>query len=211
MSYAWDHGVRWRLSLVTEPEEEPITVEDAKIQTRRETVTHDDPFLEKIAIPAARDRAELATGRQLVTATWQLKLDRFPGCRYIELPKPPLQEVTSITYVDENGDTQTLSTSVYSVDAPEGPKASRGQILLKYDQVWPSTRIEPNAVTILFTAGYGDDGESVPARLKLAMLLDLGTLYEFREDYVIGQGYTVSPLPIGAERIYREYRSWPRG
>lgn len=208
----WDDGLHWRLSLVTAADEEPITLDDAKRQTRREHVTHDDTYLETICIPAARDRAELATGRQLITATWQIKLDyRFPYCRFIELPKPPLQSVTSIAYVDEEGANQTLSTSVYSVDAPAGPTCARGRIQLKYDQVWPTTRAQPQAVTITFVAGYGDSGEDVPPRLKAAMLFDIGTLYEIREDYIIGQGYTVSPLPIGSERIYREFKSWPRG
>jgi uncharacterized phiE125 gp8 family phage protein len=207
----WDEGIHARLSLVTAAEEEPVTLDEAKLQTRREHVTHDDTYLETICIPAARDRGEQATGRQFITATWQMTLDRFPCSRYIELPKPPLQSVTSVTYVDENGATQTLATTVYSVDAPEGPTCARGRIALKYDQVWPSTRYQPNCVTITFVAGYGDDGESVPARLKMGMLLDIGTLYEIREDYIVGQGYTVSPVPIGSERIYQTFKSWPRG
>lgn len=200
-----------RLSLVTGPENEPITLDEAKLQTRRDHVTHDDRYLEDICIPAARDRGEKETERQFITATWELTLDRFPACRYIELPKPPLQSVTSVQYVDEDGATQTLSTSLYTVDSPQGPACARGRILLKYDEEWPSTRCQENAVTIRFVAGYGDDPVDVPARIKMAMLLDIGSLYEIREDYIIGQGYTVSPVPIGASSIYKSYKSYPRG
>ena len=126
------------------------------------------------------------------------------------VPKPPLQSITSITYVDEDGATQTLATSVYSVDAPTGPTCARGRIYPKYEQEWPTTRCEPGAVTVTFVAGYGTTGASVPARLKMGMLYDIGTLYEIREDHIIGQGYTVTPVPIGSERIYQQFRSWPR-
>lgn len=210
MIRSWDDGVRWRLSRVPDGSPapgEPVTLTEAKLQTRRTHVTTDDDYLEDICIPAARDRAEQETGRSLVTATWRMVLDRFPSCLYIELPKPPLRTVDSITYVDENGVTQTLSTSLYTVDAPVGPTCARGRILLNYDESWPSTRYQQNAVTIEFTVGY----TTIPPRLKMGMLLDIGTLYELREDYIVGQGYTVSPVPIGAERIYKQFRSWPRG
>jgi hypothetical protein len=78
-------------------------------------------------VTAARRFVEDKAGRQFVTATARLTLDRFPfTCSYQWLPSPerrtivvpraPLQSVTSIAYVDAGGDTQTLSANSYRVD-----------------------------------------------------------------------------------------------
>jgi hypothetical protein len=67
-----------------------------------------------------------------------------------------------------------------------------------------------NAVTVRFMAGYGLTGETVPPRLTLAMLQDLGSMYLNREDLIIGQGFVVSEMPTSAAAVYRKYKSYPR-
>lgn len=190
------------------PIDEPVTLDQAKQQVRRTEVNTDDSFIKETLIPAARERFEQATQRQGITATWDYKLDRFPGLTgRIVIPRPPLQKVVSVTYVDEDGDTQTLSTSRYTVHAPAGPRAQRGWIEPVYDDEWPETRCQSNAVTVRFVAGYGDTPDTVPPRLRLAMLQDIGTLYEHREDIVIGQGYALTEFPGGSRAIYRSFKS----
>jgi hypothetical protein len=206
------------LSLVTAPAGEPLTLADAKRQTRRTEVEDDDAYLQDALIPAVRERAEQATRRQFLTATWDLQLDGFP-CWTIEVPLPPLQAVSFIRYVDTTGATQTLATDQYVVDAPGvvtvnadptyrvlAGRQRRGRITPAYGLCWPVTRCQMNAVTIRFLAGYGT-ATDVPARLKMGMLLDLGTLFENREDQVVGQGFAVSPFPNGAEAVYRAFKS----
>jgi uncharacterized phiE125 gp8 family phage protein len=188
------------------PIAEPLTLDAAKQQVRRRDTTDDDVLLEDILIPAARERAEQATRRQFITATYDLTLDgRFPG--EIVLPLPPLQSVLSVTYVDDDGVTQTLATNQYTVDAPSGPRAQRGRIVPAYNVTWPGTRYQINAVTVRFVAGYGDDHTAVPPRLKMAMLQDVATLYENREDVVLGQGYSVIAFPSGSTATYANFRS----
>jgi uncharacterized phiE125 gp8 family phage protein len=207
------------LSLVTAAASEPVTLDEAKRQIRRTDVSDDDAYLEDTLIPAVRERAERETFRQLITATWDLKLDRFPWpedlspweqWRYpqgvIKVPLPPLQSVTSISYVDGNGATQVWASSEYIVDAPAGPKAARGRITPVYGVSWPTTREQINAVTVRFVCGYGTSHTAVPPRLKMAMLVDLGTLYEHREDVIVGQGFTIDEFPLGSLAIYRQYR-----
>jgi uncharacterized phiE125 gp8 family phage protein len=191
---------------------EPVTLLQAKQQTRRTEVTTDDAYLVETLIPAARQRGEQATQRQFQTGTYDLKLDAFPcmdDCDgdAIVLPRPPLQKVVSITYVDTDGATQTLSTALYSVFAPTGPLAQRGWVEPIYGETWPSTRDQSNAVTIRFVAGYGDEPTDVPPRLRMAMLQDIGTLHEHREDIVIGQGYALTEFPYGSRAIYRSFKS----
>jgi len=184
---------------------EPITLEEARTQLRQPPT--DENALIALLITAARERAESATNRQLLTATWDLKLDAFPSCDVIVMPKPPLLTVTSITYVDSTGTSQTLAASAYTVRVYVGPHAAHGTVELAYGQVWPVTRDQGDAVTIRYTAGYGTKASDVPAGIRQAMLLDIGTMYEHREDIVVGS--TATALPMGCQRAYRAYRAWP--
>jgi uncharacterized phiE125 gp8 family phage protein len=141
-------------------------------------------------VEAAIEDVQNITGRQLITATWQLMLERFPDVSTIELPKPPLLTVVSITYLDEAGVTQTLAASKYAVLAPAGPRCVPGWISLNADQSWPSTYYySDKAVTIEYTAGYGATPSTVPGFLRSMILLRLGELYEHREVGVVGTLY----------------------
>lgn len=199
------------LTLVTAPESEPIEVDEAKHQVSQdESIEADDDTFEGVWIPAARERCEGATERQLITATWDLLLPCFP-CGPIELPRPPLQSVTSVKYIDTNGDLQTWASSNYHVDTPVGPKCKRGRILPVYGVTWPSTRSQFNAVQVRFVAGYGTAGTDVPARLRQAMLLDIGSMFVHRENVIIDPASeVVLELPDGSKSIYRSFRSRPR-
>jgi uncharacterized phiE125 gp8 family phage protein len=107
----------------------------------------------------------------------------------IVVPRPPLASVTSITYVDGAGATQTLSLSVYTVDTSEEP----GRIRLAYGQSWPSIRDQRAAVTVRYVCGYGGPG-SVPEAAKAALKLYVGHLYENREVAITGTIITQVPM-----------------
>ena len=120
-------------------------------------------------LQAAREYGETFTHRAFITQTWDLKLDGFPcSDEAIRLPKAPLISVTSVTYLDSNGDSQTWSASLYTVDAPTGPKAERGRIVPNYGQYFPTTRDVVNAVTVRFVAGYGA-ASAVPRLVKTCL------------------------------------------
>jgi uncharacterized phiE125 gp8 family phage protein len=121
-------------------------------------------------IKAAREYGETFTHRAFITQTWDLKLEGFPCEGVLELPKAPLLTSTApvVTYVDRNGDTQTWSSSLYTVDAPAGPKARVGQIVPNYGQMFPATRDVVNAVTVRFVAGYGA-ASAVPSLIKTCL------------------------------------------
>lgn len=156
------------LSLVTGPETEPVTLDEAKDHLR--LTTDDENDLIEALIVSAREYAETFTHRAFLTQTWDEKLDAFPDV--LEVPLPPLQITPTapvITYVDTAGATQTLSASLYTIDAPTGPHARPARIVPAYGLTWPSTRDVPNAVTVRFVAGYGLAAGSVPALIRLAM------------------------------------------
>ena len=84
------------LKLITPPVGSALTLTEAKAHLRVTSSTEDT--LHQAMIDAAEALAVTATGRQLMTATYDLTLDRFAPV--IELPLPPLQSVTSVKYID---------------------------------------------------------------------------------------------------------------
>lgn len=152
----------------------------------------DDDGIIADEIRAARERCERVTGLQLLTATWAMYLDQLPGdlCgtglaygswdwleRYsIVLPRPPLLTVTSVTYVDYAGVTQTWDASLYQVDAKSRP----ARLYPAWGQIWPLARYQMNAVTITYTAGYGA-ALAVPAEIKSAIKAHVKYCYDNRD------------------------------
>lgn len=179
------------LQLVTPPTQEPLTIADARAQCRIDLTDEDVLLLGYIQ--AARDQLETEMRRQFLTATYRYGCDTFGGHHCLRLPRPPLQSVTSVSYIDTAGATQTLATTVYGVDTLSEP----GKIYLKEGQSWPSLREQPNAVQVVYVAGWPSPA-LVPAEIKQAMRLLIGHWYEQREataDKAPGE------IPLGVERL----------
>lgn len=146
-------------------------------------------------ITAARNYCEGRLERALITQTWYLWLDNWPNEDYIELLKPPLSSVTSVTYYDTDDTVATFASANYFVDSVSEP----GRICLNYGKSWPSTTLRPyNGVCVEFVCGYGVTSASVPAMTKAAMLLLLGHLYENRE---AGTERALTEIPFGVEEL----------
>jgi uncharacterized phiE125 gp8 family phage protein len=190
------------LSLVTDVTVEPLTLEEAKAQCN--IVASDDDDLLLSLITAARHWAEQFTHRSLAQKTWDLKLDGFPYWGAIEIPMPPVTAISSVSYVDTSGVTQTLAlTTQYVTDIPAGPTAMPARVMSAYSVPWPSTRWVANAVTVRFTAGYTGTGvNATPDPIKQAMRLLISHWNENREAVVVtGLPQTV---PLAAESLL-----WP--
>lgn len=166
------------LKLINAAGTEPITLAQLKAQCRVDT-TDDDAVL-TLAIQAARAKAENYTGTAIISQVWDQTLDAFPDAE-IELLKPPVTSVNSVTYVDAAGATQTLPGASYSLDAATFP----GWLLPAYGTEWPETRDQANAVTIRFTTGYAD-ANSVPGDMRAWLLLTAAFIYAQREVMVLG-------------------------
>lgn len=190
----------YSVRVITEPTQEPITLEQAKTHLRTYG-DHEDLNIDQIDIPAARQHCEDQTNRQFITATLELSLDDFPrGTCAILVPRAPLRAVNSVTYIASDGAETVLSSSDYVVDVRHEP----GRILPKFGKPWPATRKREAGATVLveFEAGYGGPSD-VPARLRSAMLLMVGHLYYFREGAVVGA--SVAELPMGVQTTMEQY------
>jgi uncharacterized phiE125 gp8 family phage protein len=166
------HGIQsMEPKLITPPDEEPVTLQEARAHLRLES--GEDDYLTAL-IKTARRYCEAFQQRAYVTQTWDLYLNSFP-CGCIKVSLPPLQSVTFIKYKDCEGILQTLDPSEYLVDVFSEP----GFIFFAYEKSWPATYPEANAVQIRFVAGYGAAAE-VPCEIKHAILLKVADLYEHR-------------------------------
>jgi len=152
------------------------------------TNTTSDPEINAI-IRTVRHAAEGYTRRALVTQTWDMKLDSFP-CWTIYVPKPTLQSVVSITYVDTDGNTQTLATDQYLVDTNSTP----ARITPVFGGIWPVTRWQNNAVTVRFIAGYGL-AAAVPDGIKSWMIIRIKHLFDNPDAIAIGAKSSISEMP----------------
>lgn len=179
-----------RFTVTTAPTVEPVTLADLKEHLR--VIDDDEDAKIEAILTASRAYVEEHTGRALCTQTITLKLDRFP-CR-IELPRPPLASVTSITYVDQNGTTQTLSADSYRVSTSGEP----GTIDPAYNTAWPSTRAISDAITIVYVAGFGA-AAAVPPLYVHAIKLMASHLFD--NPSPINVGNIVTPLPHGLSAL----------
>lgn len=158
-----------QLNQTVAPASEPLTLSEVKEHLR---VLHaDDDAYIGLLITTVREHIENVTNRQLVIATFELLNSYFVS----KLPKGSLQSVTKIEYLDENGDYVVLDTTKYYEYADNGI----GHI--EYLDI-PSIPTHREAIKITFNAGY----TTVPEAIKQYMKVKIATLYENREEYVIG-------------------------
>jgi len=190
------------LFLQTAPTPEPVTLTEAKAHCRVD-VSDDDTLITAL-ITAARQHAEAFTHRAIPPQTWDLKLDAFP-CGWqspIVLPMPPTTAVTSVTYVDTAGASQTWSSSNYTTEFPSGDMASPARIVPIYGVTWPQTQRVINAVTVRFVAGY----TTCPEAIKHGIKLLIGHWYAHRESVVVG---TISQqLPTAVDALLWPYKAF---
>jgi uncharacterized phiE125 gp8 family phage protein len=194
------------LALVTPAATEPVSTSEAKAHLRVDTA--DEDTLIASYVSAAVKYIETQTG-PLITQTWDYKVNRewplVDNYYSIYLPFSPVQSVTSVTYVDINGATQTLSSGLYqTVLSAPNPYLTKA-----HNQDWPQIRDIPDAITVRFVAGYGN-AAAVPAPIKSAILLMVGRLYEHREEVIAGVSAGI--VPAGIEMLISPYsltqRSW---
>jgi uncharacterized phiE125 gp8 family phage protein len=194
--------------LVTAPTLMPVDIAEAKAYARVE-ISDDDPLFQLLA-NAARRFYEDYTGRTAVTTTWRIKLDSFFDAPWyceeegvLRLPRPPLQSVSSVAYLDSNEDSDTWASSDYTVDTDSEP----GRLLPAYGEDWPTTLDHPNTVTITFVAGYASVA-LVPESVKLGMYYLIQHWYTVR-DPVATSGAVPKVVPLTVQHLLNQ--TWHGG
>ena len=191
-----------RLTLVTPPTELPLTLGEVKAQLRLdEDQTAEDALLLG-HLRAAAGLCEAFTGRALITQTWTLLRDAWPGAaasgnlredlreglhegverlgaaRALPLPKAPLQSVVHVKTFDGNDDETLWPAANYIVDTASEP----GRIVARTGQTFPKPARAAGGIEVQFTAGYGGNPADVPQPLRQGILQMTATLFEHRGD-----------------------------
>lgn len=187
------------LVTITPPAVEPVTLAEAMAHLRIDAPgvgPHPEEALISALIQAAREHVEAATGRALVTQTLEATWDAWDAA--LTLPRAPVQSVSSVTYVDAAGATQTLAGASYRL-APAGLVWA---VTPAYGEEWPAARPVPGAIAVRFVAGYGL-AAAVPAPLRQAMLLLVSHLYENRN---AATERAMTEMPFAVSALVAPYR-----
>lgn len=168
------------LKQITPPQTEPVTLSEAKAHLRIDGSEEDE--LLSALITTAREMAEDYTRRSLVLQEWELGIDKIDNRIY--LPKSPVQ---SIDYVAVDGEPIPLD-NYYLVGADTF-----------YTKI-PLCATMPDGVVIRYKAGF--DTNQVPEKIKHAIKMLVGYLYENREGQASG-GLGLPPTVMVVLRPYR--------
>lgn len=156
------------------PTVDALTLDEVKRHLRLALeVTSDDARLRSMLTAATQD-IQTRTGRQFMSATFALKLDRFPsGNEMLKLPfATPLTSVSSVVYLDSAGVSTTWGTSNYRTHTSQSP----GALSLAYGISWPAIYGVFESVTITYVAG-ASTAVSLSDSAKFAILLRLEDMY----------------------------------
>lgn len=187
--------MNWELKEVTAVTTEPLTIDEGKKHVRVDDSYEASALAELITV--ARTVCETITNRALATHEWDYFPEEFPGTDYIELPKPPLQSVSSFKYKDSTGTETTLTEGTdYIVDTD----SEVGRVVLAYGETWPTYTAYPsNPITIRYTSGY----TSIPEPIKSAMKLIIGHLWENRE---LSSEKALKEIPFSLDALLSNYK-----
>jgi hypothetical protein len=204
------------LRTVTEPAAEPVDIDIVRRHCRVDS-TYDNDLLLMYQV-AARQWAEAWLNRALITQTLAYTITNRPPAtgwlgpqpslavlplwwpwrpnarRAIPLPRAPCQAINSMIW-GAVGELVPATTDDYTADLEVEP----AEVMLH--GALPSSSVTPASVQFEFVAGYGDDGEPVPAPIKLGILLLTAFLYE-------GRGDVNSAGPDAAWQLMAPFRLW---
>lgn len=214
--------MRVNTTITTAPTFEPVSTAQAKAHLR---IFHslDDTYIAASTsgstsiITTARQMIENYCGIAIPNTTFTSVYSSFPtnnpivsssgemyyGSPYeIALPRSPIVSVTSVQYVDTDGNTQTLSASTeYTMKSYNGI----GRIQLLDGKSWPSVQKGgAGIVTVVYVAGHGSSATAIPIALKQAILMQCSTLYDYRATLSPGQQYEV---PGTIKALIAQYKS----
>lgn len=177
------------MKLITPPATEPVPLHLLK-QHARISFPDADELLEFYAA-AARDRVERFLRRALITQTWDITLDWGPA--WIELPKPPIQSIVSVSTTGLDNVEVVVPTQIYITNL------EHALVGLNIGQVWPLHRGKAG-FRIQYTCGYGSTPADVPFEIRHQIMALTAMYYEDRS-LVDG-----SDLPSGVSAALRPYR-----
>lgn len=187
--------------LVTPPATRILSFDDLDKHIRLDGDTDEQSLIESyiLAAEAYLDGWTGILGRALITQTWRQDFDGF--YRVLRLPLFPVQSVTSVTYEDEAGDTQTVDDGNYQL-----LRDSLGDYVL-FNELYsfPTVQDDGPAVHVTYVAGHGNAAD-VPEPIRQAMRLMVCDWYESRSSAIYGATATSLPMAVTVDRLVAPWR-----
>jgi len=180
------------------PTSEPLTLDEA---TRHLQLgcTDDSGYIAGL-IQVARDVAEGATGRALVTSTWLGVCEDWPSDGRLQLAVAPVTAISSVKYY---ADGETTLTTVSGGNYILSTAVSPAVLSFDEDFDFPALANRPDAVQVTFVAGSAT-AASVPPSLKHALRVLVRHYYD-NPGAVAGGGNT-EELPMGLRHLLESNR-----
>lgn len=210
-----------RISELTAPAVEPVSLEDLKAHLRISN-SADDGWL-TAAIKAARMAAEDYCGCIFIRRTFRQFQDQ-PGCpqdewwdgvreapisvlasAMVELMKRPLVSVEAVRAWDDADTSILVSPSVYYVDTTD--QLQPGRLIVRRGQAWPVVMRVANGFQVDFTAGFSADVAGLPGELTLSVKMLASYLYSNRGDCTCDKAGAMGAISqSGAAFFLESYR-----
>ena len=184
--------------LITAATATPFEVAEFKAHARIDA-SHSDAYIRDVLIPAAVGEVEAETGFAMMAQTWRLTFRAFPvrDTTPLRLRRAPYASITSFTYTDTAGASQTMVAGTdYTVDAEALPAALWPYV----DTSWPTARDVPNSVIVDYVVGATDPADVNPQHRLAAMQL-CEHWYENRSAVEVGQGIVSLQIPETIRRL----------
>jgi uncharacterized phiE125 gp8 family phage protein len=156
---------------------EPVTIAEAKAQTNMVDDDTQDTFLTSLLAPA-RAYVEKISTYTLVAGTRVFTFSAWGD--FLEIYLRPITSVTSVGYVDEDGNAATYADYL----APLGAYPFR--IFPAVNDDFP-TIADGTTITVTLASGALDSSSIEYLIAKRAILLLIGHWFEYRESAVTGQ------------------------
>ena len=196
------------LTRTEEPEEEPLTLDEAKLHCRVD-ISADDELITAL-ITSARLWVEQHCINSLITQSYTVTYDyhdRSNGFwivkRKFRLPQSPIQEIETITTYDSDNNATELDSDNY--------RLSGDYIVLNDNASWPTNLRLYDCLQIDFIAGFSDEANGIPKSIIQAMKMLVATWYENREsitdDVLASMNSNALEIPFGVKSLLAPYRT----
>lgn len=185
------------VKIKTDVSTEPILAATVKTDLGIDFSDH-DTLLGNL-IKASREWCEGYCDATFAPKTLIVRWDELPSDQKLYLPQGPIDSVTSVKTVDQEGTetTLTLNTDYYV--------RGKGDIYIAVQSVWSSIVGEGLEYEVEYVAGYGGTNtEACPYIVKQAIEKLVAENYKNRENTVVGT--IISKVPNDVREMLSKYR-----
>lgn len=181
------------------PASSTITLTEAKAHLLQDS-TDQDKYIEAL-VEAADEFIESELCKAMVEQTWTVSVPAPASDGRIVLPVNPALALTSIKHYDTDNQQVTLTNTDFTFF-----KTQDYAYLEPVSGVsWPNLYSRPDAIEVIYTAGYGD-AAAVPAVLKHAVKLIIGDWFEHRASAIVGVPSVAAHMVATVDRLISNHK-----